>query len=336
MADSHRHDHPVIKALHEQPTHYEFYAALRQLECYFRDKPRLGESVRSSDDPVRLEQEPSNLFAPSSLFSCSTQADGYMRLRVLFFGLFGPNGAMPNHFTEYVQERRRVEVRDEATLAFFNLFHHRLLSLFYRAWAEKEPTVQRDRPETDHFNQYVGSLLGLGIEELQNRDVMPDDNKRYFSAYLGDSRHHVSGLVSIVETFLKIPCRIQEFVGEWLCIPEEARSRLGKSSGGHLGIDTVLGSHSWQCQYRFRLIVGPMDLDDYESLLPRQAKFDLLKALVRNYLGDELNWDVQLILKKEQVPTSQLKHYGLLGWNTWLKATTRLENAKELILGRHR
>lgn len=336
MANSHGDElHPLV-ALSKEANRYDFYAALRQLECIFNDKPRLGQSLRSSDDQLRLEQEPSNLFAPSTLYSCQFEADHRWHLRVLFFGLFGPNGALPHHLTEYVRERQRQEIDDQATLAFFNLFHHRLLSLFYRAWANKEPTVNRDRPEDDHFDRYIGSLLGIGIPELQNKDGMPDDSKRYFAAYLGDSRRHVSGLLALIRAFFSVPSSIEEFVGEWLTIPLEARSSLGKTLGAQLGVDTVLGSHSWQCQYKFRIRLGPMNLADYEDFLPNKKNLKLLKTIIRNYLGDELNWEVQLILKKEQVPAIFLGKYGCLGLNTWLYSSKRQADASDLILNHDR
>ncbi|WGZ94390.1 MAG: type VI secretion system baseplate subunit TssG [Candidatus Thiothrix putei] len=175
MADTDRNDPDFVDILTDlgrQANRYDFFAALRAVECHFRDKPRLGQSVNPAEDGIRLGQEPSNLFAPSALHSCQPQADGYWHLQVLFFGLFGPQGPLPQHLTEYVRERRRNEVRDEATLAFMNLFHHRLLSLLYRAWANKEPTVQRDRVENDDFDRYTGALLGIGIPELQHRDAM--------------------------------------------------------------------------------------------------------------------------------------------------------------------
>lgn len=280
MADSHWEQSTYLEELSANTARYEFYAALRWLECWFHEKPRLGEGVHPNDEPIRLEQEPSNIFAPSSLYSFKLEDDGFWHLRLLCFGLFGPNGALPHHLTEYVRERRHSDINDHATLAFFNLFQHRLISLFYRAWANKEPTVQRDRPEDDYFNQYIGSVLGIGICELQNRDCMLDDHKRYFAAYLGDNRKHISGLKAILENILKVPCQVQEFIGEWLTLPEKIRSRLGLFNNGVLGIDAVLGSHSWQCQYKFRLILGPMTLDDYESLLPKQSGFMQLKTLV--------------------------------------------------------
>ncbi len=326
----------ILTDLGRQANRYDFYAALRGVECHFGDKPRLGRSLRPIEDGIRIGQEPSSLFAPSTLHSCQLQTDGYWHLNVLFFGLFGPHGPLPQHLTEYVRERRRNEVRDEATFQFMNLFHHRLLSLVYRAWANKEPTVQRDRSDTDHFHAYIGSLLGIGIPELQNRDAMLDDSKRYFAAYLGGNARHASGLLALLSAFFQVPLQIEEFVGEWLQIPTESQLCLGRPLGNQLGIDTVLGQYSWQRQYKFRIQLGAMRLADYEELLPGKPKLQLLGAIIRNYLGDELNWEVRLILRKDEIPAVRLGQYGQLGLTSWLAPTVPVRDADDLAVGRER
>ena len=68
------------------------------------------------------------------------------RLQVRLFGLLGPNGPLPLHLTEYARERLR-HAGDPTLSRFLDLFHHRFLALFYRAWAQAQPTVNHDRPE---------------------------------------------------------------------------------------------------------------------------------------------------------------------------------------------
>ncbi|MBE0618104.1 MAG: type VI secretion system baseplate subunit TssG, partial [Proteobacteria bacterium] len=172
MADTPRaatDDVEFFQALEREPYRFGFFQALRRLECAYRDKSRLGETARPAGDPVRLGQEPSLTFAPSTLASFSTGGEGRpSRLEILFLGLFGPNGPLPLHLTEYA--RSRLRNYDDPTFArFADLFHHRLLSLFYRAWANAQPVVQFDRPESDRFALYVGALCGLGMPSVRGR-----------------------------------------------------------------------------------------------------------------------------------------------------------------------
>ncbi|MGB0845674.1 MAG: type VI secretion system baseplate subunit TssG [Thiolinea sp.] len=332
MASENRNSADTLRLFEEiiaDAPRWGYYAALRQFECLYADQPRLGESRRPSDDKIRLGQEPSTIFAPATLHAANRN-DELLHLSVLFMGVFGPNGPLPLHLTEYARNRIR-DVKDESMVKFMDMFHHRLLSLFYRVWANKEPTVHYDRPESDRFHCYVGSLLGIGVPELWERDGLSDNSKLHFAGHFGALPHHAEGLSSILRSFFKVPLKIQEFVGEWLKIPDESLCKLGSHSGA-LGVDTVLGGYSWQCQYKFRLLIGPMPLQDYKQLLPGGEKLALVSDILKNYLGYELACDARLILDKKEVPGVSLGQSGQLGWTTWLNNQPADSDADDLLL----
>ena len=308
----------ILQEISKNPHKYGFYEAMRLIECYHKDKVRIGETLRPADDMIRLGQSSTSAFAPATLASAKVEANDILHLKVYFFGMFGPNGALPLHLTEYANDRVK-NARDESLIHFMDMFHHRLLSLFYRAWANKEPTVHYDRPDQDRFHIYTGSLSGIGMPEMQDRDRMPDNSKMYYSGHMGAQTHHAEGLGSVLQSFFNVPVDIKEFIGEWLTIPEESCCYLGENlDAGKLGEDAVLGGKSWQRQYKFRVVIGPMDLDEYEGLLPGKDKLRLVSTIIKNYLGLELNWDVNLILKKQEIPKTCLGKYGQLGWSSWL------------------
>ena len=307
-----------LQLLSEDAHRFDFYEAVRQIECHHKDKPRVGETLQPSDDIIRFGQKPSSFFAPSTIASIEIEDQGLVRMQVYFYGMFGPNGPLPLHLTEYTQDRK-TNAKDEALSHFMDIFHHRLLSLFYRAWANKEPTVQYDRPDDDRFHIYIGSMLGIGSPALQNRDEMQDNSKLHYAGHMSSQTRHAEGLSSILQSFFKAPVKINEYIGEWLEIPKESRCYMGVNlEGGTLGVDAVLGEKSWQRQYKFRVIVGPMGLEEYEELLPDKNKLKQVSTIIRNYLGFEFNWDVNLILKKQEVPQISLGKYGNLGWSSWL------------------
>jgi type VI secretion system protein ImpH len=332
----------LLTRLQQEPYQYGFFAALRQLECLYKNKPRIGYSVKPADDAVRFGQMPSLQFAPSTLASFDAKGSTISKvkvsklkvskLKVFFFGVFGPNGPLPLHLTEFARSRIRNS-KDDTFAEFADLFHHRLLSLFYRAWADKEPTVQFDRSDKDRFAFYVGSLLGIGEPSLQRRDAIPDYTKLHFAAHLGCHTRHASGLKSILSDYLQMPVQIQEFIGEWLNIPADSYCLLDNdTSTGQLGVSAVIGTRSWQCQHKFRLTIGPLDVQEYESLLPIGDKLESLRSLVRNYIGFEFSWDINLLLKKEQVPDIQIGRYGRLGWTSWLSTDKRETEVNDLYL----
>lgn len=323
----------LLDQLARAPHEFDFFQLLRRLEGLYPDRPRLARSPRPVEDAVRLGQQPSLGFAPRTVAAFEPGTGGLPpRVEVLFFGLFGPNGPLPIHMTEYVYDR--LHNAGDATLArFADVFHHRLLSLFYRAWADAQPCVQYDRAEEDRFWKYVGALFGMGLPSFRNRDAVPDNAKRYYAGWLACQTRSADGLTAMVGDYFQLPVRIEEFVGQWIDLPDGCRFVLGEDpETGSLGSSAPLGSQVWTCQQKFRIVFGPLRYDDYVRLLPGGDSLRRLTALVRNYLGDEWEWDVRLILEKEQVPPLLIGHSGCLGWDGWLHHDSRIEDASDLVL----
>lgn len=318
----------LIDALKNEPWRFDFFQAMRLIECYYEDSPRLGRSKQVEDEaPVRFGQAVSLDFPPSALAAWEKAGKELPdRLQVLFFGLFGPNGPLPLHLTEYALER--MGKRDMAFTRFADMFHHRLLCLFYRAWAEAQPVVHYDRhaqgQEEDRFSRHLGSLFGLGMDSLRGRDAMPDLAKLLFAGHLSCQTRHAEGLSIIIAEFFGIPARIEEFVGEWMDIAPHEQTRLGANEqAGQLGLSTVLGARVFGCQHKIRIVLGPLDIDCYRAMLPGQAGLRELTAIVRNYVGDELAWEVNLVLRQPDIPPLRLDGSTQLGWTSWLGSKNR-------------
>ena len=321
----------LLARLAAAPWSWSFYQAMRRLEARHRDRPRFGRSARPAQDAVRLGQDPSVVFAPATLAAWEAGQGGRPdRLLVHFFGLFGPDG--PLHLTEYARDRRR-NFRDPTFQRFADIFHHRALSLFYRAWANSRPTVSFDRPEQDRFALYVGALMGLGTEFVRHRDAMPDLTKLHFAGHFAAQTRHAEGLAAILSAFFRMPVRIESFIGAWLALDRRDRTMLGCSPRtASLGGTAVLGGRIWSRQHKFRVVFGPLSLPEYLRLLPGGASFHRLIPVVRNYAGDALIWDVNLILRAAQVPPLQLGRQGRIGWTTWLMPRRARTDAADLFL----
>jgi type VI secretion system protein ImpH len=323
----------LIEDLKREPYRFDFFQVLRQIECLYAEKPRLGTAGRVADDPVRLAQEADLNFPPSTLAACEDAVpSGVPRLAVRFFGLFGPQGPLPLHLTEYARERIRNE-NDRTFAHFADIFHHRMLSLFYRAWANSQPTVNYDRPEEDRFAFYVGSLFGLADASSRHRDALPDRAKLFYSGHLACQAKHADGLSAMLRGFFRVPVRIQEFVGEWMEIAPSDQTRLGFSlTTCALGHSAVVGGRVWGRQHKFRVVAGPMGLQQYRAFLPGGSSLSRLTAVVRNYIGDELAWDANLVLKRDEVPALCLDGGAQLGWTTWLGDPPKDRRIDDLLL----
>ena len=323
----------LLAALAANPTAHGFYQTMRRLEALYADRPRFGHSIRPSQDAVRLAQEASAIFAPSLLAGFEPGQDGRApRLLVHFFGLFGPDGPLPLHLTDYARDRRR-NARDPSFQRFADIFHHRALSLFYRAWADVRPTISYDRPADDRFGVYTGALAGLGMDSLRDRDAMPHLSKLHFAGRLANQTRNAEGLSAMLSAFFTMPVRIETFVGTWLALSANDRSALGSDPGnGTLGRNVLLGGRVWTRTNKFRIVFGPLPLADYLRLLPGGLSFHRLIPIVRNYAGDTLLWDVNIVLKCSDVPAAVLGKQGRLGWTTWLGQRRKLEDAADLYL----
>ena len=316
---------------------FDLYYALRRIEAARADLPLLGRAARPVDEAVRVGQEPSLAFAPSAIAALE-RAHGAVPPRIIIhgFGLFGPNGPLPNHLTEYVRDRLRNA--NDATLArFADILHQRLILLFYRAWAQAQSVVSLDRPGDDSFSRYVASLVGIGLSSERHRDAVPDHAKFANASHLVRLTRNPEGLAAILRGFFRAPVRVVEFCCHWLRLAPDQRTRLGvPGPGATLGVAAVAGNAVWDGQSRFRLEIGPLPLAAYEALLPGGKWFRQLVAWVRNYVGIELAWDARLVVARDEVPRPLLGEYGRLGWTTWIGRRPAPTDAGDLVLDAER
>jgi type VI secretion system protein ImpH len=323
----------LIGELAKSPFAYDFFRAVRLLENQRRDLPRVGCSLSPAQDAVRFGQKPSLAFAPSTLENVEPGGpDGAVKLFVRFFGMFGPNAPLPPHLTEYAHERI-LHHGDRTLAAFLDVFHHRLISFFYRAWAANQITLDLDRKDDQRFSLFVGSTFGLGGDAMWNCDSVQDWAKLHFAGRLACQARSAEGLEAILQEYFEVPAELQTFVGHWMDIPDDSVCVLGNSpQTGSVGVNTIVGLHIYDGQLKFRIRLGAMNFKDYERLLPGGKSFERLRQWVFNYCGEQYFWDAQLVLKAGEVPNTQMGHAGRLGWTTWLKSQPFTRDADDLVL----
>ncbi len=323
----------LFSELAEKPWGHNFFQTLRRIESLYPDKPLFGTAARPADEPVRLGQEPSLAFAPSTLAEFKPGGeDTPHRLQSYFFGLFGPNAPLPLHLTEYARDRERQD-GDETLRRFADVFHHRLLMLFYRAWANARPAIGLDRPTPRRIDDYVGSTFGIGAPEFRSRDAVDDNAKLYLAGRMALQTRPTEGLLAILEEYMEQSFSCEQFVGEWAQLSREDWPALGvPGSSCVLGQDAVLGRAVWNCQHKFRLACGPLKLNELKRLLPGQPSLERLRDLVRGYVGLVLEWDLNLVLEGKEIPGCRLGRSGELGWTSWLGNRKGEEDAKDILI----
>lgn len=307
-----------LRALQDAPSRFSLFAALRLLERAYADHPRLGESRSVSEDAIRLRQPPHLMFAPAELAQLQSSEQGPPRLEQYPFGMFGPNGPLPLHFTEIAYERER-QLDDPAFGDFINMLQHRLIGLFYRAWADTDPAASHDRPDTDRFKRYVGAMFGLGFGAHPSGDDIANHASLSRAARFGAQTRCAEGLQEVLSDYFELPVAVHSFAPAWLDLPLASRTRLGeRSQNAQLGVGTTLGAACWQSQHRFEIVMGPLSLEAIERFLPGSAGLRELAALVRLYTTDEWQWVLRLRPKECAMPAVQMGAGARLGWTSWI------------------
>lgn len=324
----------LLARIAARPSHYDLFQALRRIEAAHPDQPRLGDALRPSDEPVRFNEEPALTFPPGAISRIEFGRPGAPRLVQRVIGYLGPNGALPIHLTEYTRERQ-LHHGDRTVGGFLNMLLHRFGLFFYRAWVRANPVVGMDRPRDAPVVRHVGALIGVEEPALRERDALGDFAKLHFVGRLARAVRDADGLEAWIKLRFGVPVQVEQFCGHWMALARAERSRLGGPEPQGLGRGVVLGESVWDVQHKFRIVVGPLEWEDFESLLPGGWRLDPLQALVRQYVGFEFNWDLRLILRREEVPAWQLggeRGVGLLGRTSWMNGQRKPGHADELVM----
>ncbi|MEX1041270.1 MAG: type VI secretion system baseplate subunit TssG [Pirellulaceae bacterium] len=346
----------VKRRLLEKSHRFDFFQAMRLLEKIARQEAESQAEARPAgyDGPadreaVRLRVLCSRNFPAGEVYSIVDRKrepgkqtgqgkqtgprDARFAMIVAFMGLFGPNGVMPLHYTQTILDR--VRRKDYALRDFLDLFHHRIISMFYRAWEKYRFPIALERaradrgknPKRDDFTQSLVSMIGLGTGGLENRLEIDDDTLIYFAGHFAHQPRSALGLQQILEAYFSFPVRVRQFAGHWLYLDPPEQSRLPDRSGGFaannlLGEEVVLGHRVWNIESRFRLEIGPVDYKQYLRLMPSGDQLVPLAQLTRRYIGTSLDFDIRVVLKKSEVPPCILGREdqpAMLGYNMWLR-----------------
>jgi type VI secretion system protein ImpH len=324
-----------LQRLSEQPYRFDFYQTMRRIESAHPHLPRLGEAHRPSDEPVRITQPAELSFAPAPLHALQFRDGKPPRLSQRIFGLLGPNGPLPLHMTELARERLHHN-SDAGLQRFIDLLNHRFTLLFYRAWAQAQPTLSQDRPNDRQFTRRLGALSGIGSESLLQRDAAGDAPKLHFTGRLARHTRDADGLLNWVRSEFDAPVQIEQWCGHWMPLGREERTRIrsvGRPGlGQQLGHGAVLGNSVWDVQSKFRVVVGPVREARYHAFLPGGSDIARLQAMVRQWAGLEFEWDMRLILARRDVPRLQVGRTGELGRSCWLGRFKKPGDADDLVI----
>lgn len=304
----------LIKRLVNAPQSFEFFQAVRLLEVW-------------TQQAVTFKQQPSLQFAGSDIATIHLTETKAAEIYVNFMGLTSPQGLLPAHYTEQVLQL--LQVKNPAFAEFLQWLQQRSLTFFYQAW-RKHHALQTEPAVT----QLLQGLVGCGLTAQQNN--LPANFYVYYASHFIKQQPTASSLVQLLSDYFAIAVVLKPLQGEWLTLDHEQVTRLLSSDGQHsrLGVDMAVGNRVWQCQHKFTLRIGPLDQMQLTQFLPNGHAFSVLKQLIRRFIGPQLQFALQLVVKADCVPAWQLNSAtGLqLGWSTWLNSRLRQVDVEDIIL----
>jgi type VI secretion system protein ImpH len=330
-------EEPLRTLFEREPFTFQFFQAIRMLERMQPGRQPLGYFTNPETEVARLGCYASMSFPASYIQEARWNGEQQPFLVVNFFGLVGTMGVLPHFYTVLLMDRLRV--KDTALRDFLDLFNHRLISLFYRAWEKYHFGIVYERGGLDPFSRNLLDLVGLGTRGLQDRLAVRDETIIFYSGLFAQRPRSAVGLEQVISDYFEVPVKVKQFVGAWYKIDANTQCQLeewGYQVSRQLSVGALVGDEIFSHQSKIRLRIGPLTLAQYRQFLPDGSAYPALRSLVRFWAGDALEYEVQLVLRRESVPLCQLGDAEgeppRLGWLSWAKNRTQSRDPDETIL----
>ncbi len=336
----------ITRKVAEAPYEFEFLQAVRLLErSALFEKENSPSNVACnpvarftppSGESLRFTTHQSLAFPSSEIESVErinkNAGNTQWKMEVNIMGLTGSMGVLPFHYTELIYKRQKQ--KDKSMEHFFDLFNHRILSLFFQASVKYNLPLSYERNRLHHSikkhhepqTRALLSLIGMGTESLQNRLHTKDESLLYYSGLFSQKIRTATGLQQILRSHFGIPVKIDQFIGQWQDLIDDVRTKLpdfNNPTGRNvcLGHSAMLGKKAWFAQGKIHIILGPLDKQQLQRFAPGTSTLKALNELVRMYVGMENDYEFIIRIKKKDMPEKiQLgkKQPAIIGWNIWL------------------
>jgi type VI secretion system protein ImpH len=311
--------------LERDPYSVRFFQAVRLLERLYPDRRPVGLFVSPGSEVVRFSSVPTFAFPASELQGLEKGKDGQMKMSVNFMGLSAAVGSLPHVYTDFLLDRAKL--KDRGPGDFFDLFNHRIVSLFYRAWQKYRFYIAYERTGAgdDVISTRLLDLIGLGTKGLQRRMDISDNACLYYTGLLSQRRPTAQGLKQLLEDYFEVPVEVLQFTGTWNRLPPENQSFLREAGMfcERLGMGTIVGDEVWDQHGTITIRLGPMKFSRYCQFLPGAEAHRDLRSWLRFYASREFDFIVQLVLEREETPGMELGVLGpqssRLGLVSWIK-----------------
>ncbi|HEX9107593.1 MAG TPA: type VI secretion system baseplate subunit TssG, partial [Longimicrobiales bacterium] len=107
-----------------------------------------------------------------------------------------------------------------------------------------------------------------------------------------------------------------------------------EDASSQLGIGSLVGNEVWDQQCKVRVRIGPLPRRRYDEFLPGGTAHEPLRQLLRFFSRDQLDFELQLVLARDDVPALVLGGAASppLGWTTWIRSAPLARDPDETVL----
>ena len=298
----------------------------------------IGGDAVPTREAIRLGAAVGQRYVADQIVAARETTAGRRDVTVAFMGLTGPSAVLPDHYSERVIDRRRE--RDPALADFLDLFNHRALSHFWRAWAKYRLPIAFEADAGrlgDPFSCALKALAGLGVAG----EAVPDEAVLAAAGAMARRVRSAGALRRLVSGIYNLPVQVIELEGRWVVLNPADRTRVHAGNDDRpafaaLGIDTVVGAAVWDVGSRFRVRIGPLGFDAFRSFFDSAGPRAAISDTIRRAVGGNVDFTIQLVLRAADVPMLRLDDPAApaaLGQSTWLLAKSSESDRDEALLG---
>ncbi len=297
---------------------YDFFQAVRLLRLAAGIQPEGEEEDRPGPGRIRVRPELSLRFPPADVARIEERAGDppAFLITVAFLGLYGASSPLPTFYTEDL-----IAATDEesATREFLDIVNHRLYALLIRSLSKYRAFLRVVEEKGPEDIEKLFCLVGLGEKDPRGSLDDPYALLRYAGLVTQYPRSALALATLLRDALGDIPVDILPCVLRTIVIPEDQRFALGDVSCV-LGADSRVGHELDDRTGKFRLRLGPLSIEAFNALLPGRPLHRKAVSLVRFYLNDTLEYDIELSMAEGEAGTVRLGAESLstLGWDTWI------------------
>jgi type VI secretion system protein ImpH len=325
----------VYDHLFREGYRFDFYTAVRLLERYFDEAPSPGETADVRRERIRLRPDVDLAFPPSDVKSIKRRempsGQEGAEVCVTFLGLYGIDSPLPIYF----YEKLNTEVPETEPLrAFLDIFNHRFYSYYYAAWKKYRPGLHYRPGGRDDDSERFLSVAGLSTPGATKGAPVRKMRMAALASYLAGPTRTAWGLRHVLTDLLDgTRVRVVENVPRWVRIKNRPQLAANGGLGAVLGVTATIGERVYDCSGKFRVEIGPLSFEEFQSFLPGHEGAETLDYLVRLYAPDYLDYDVKLRLRTPEIVPAQLgNRKGKLGKNVWLGRPEGVEGVTDRVV----